>query len=66
MLLLEEADERPDRSLPGLAGGAMSTSMPTARLGSEGRDAGGEKDRYPPLEPSLMHDSGLEAEPEET
>ena len=53
MLLLEEEeedDERPDlsapgpRCWPGLAGGAMSTSMPTARLGSEGRDIGGEEE----------------------
>ena len=53
-LLLEEEeddDERLDLSPPGPRGwpalvvGAMSTSMPTERLGSEGRDIAGEEDR---------------------
>lgn len=64
MLLLAEED-RPAfsepwlRECPVLAGGAMSTTMPTALLGNEGRDKVG--DRLLPL----MQDSGLEAELEE-
>lgn len=52
MLLLADVDERPAFSTPWprwgptLAGGEMSTTMPTALLGSEGRDrGGGELDR---------------------
>lgn len=46
MLLFEDVDERPVFSaLRGfLAGGAMSTTIPTARLGSDGRDSGGDVD----------------------
>lgn len=51
MLLLADVEERPAFSMPWpdldpfLAGGAMSTTMPTALLGSEGRERGGEVDR---------------------
>ena len=40
MLLLVDVDERPALSIRWfLAGGEMSTTMPTALLGSEGRGA---------------------------
>lgn len=51
MLLLEDVEERPAFSTPWprwwpfLAGGDISTTMPTALLGSEGRDRVGDDDR---------------------
>ena len=46
MLLLADVEERPAFSVPWprFAGGAISTTMPTALLGSEGRDRAGEVD----------------------
>lgn len=51
MLLLVDAEERPAFSAPWpareplLAGGAMSTTMPTALLGKDGRDREGDVER---------------------
>lgn len=51
MLLLVDVEERPAFSMPWLrwwpllAGGEMSTTMPTALLGSEGRGKVGDVDR---------------------
>lgn len=51
MLLLADVEDRPafsvpwPRGCPLLAGGAMSTTMPTALLGSKGRDRVGDVDR---------------------
>lgn len=51
MLLLADVEERPAFSVPWLrgwpflAGGEISTTKPTALLGSEGRDTGGDVDR---------------------
>jgi len=71
MPLLADTEERPAFSAaapwPRLAGGEMSTTMPTARLGSAGRDAGcvaARKPLLPGLAPNTK-DSGLDAEPEE-
>lgn len=75
ILLLAEVDERPAFSAPFpplgplLLGGAISTTMPTALLGSEGRGGVGDAERKPPPTPPLglvlMQDSGLEAAPDE-
>ncbi len=51
MLLLADVEERPAFSVPWprwwpfLPGGEISTTMPTALLGSEGRDGVGDVDR---------------------
>lgn len=50
MLLLADVDERPAFSVPPrwvplFAGGQMSTTIPTARLGSVGRGRVGDVDR---------------------
>lgn len=65
MLLLADAEARPVFSAAGLrlAGGAMSTTMPTARLGSEGRDRAG--DENPLLGLLLRQESEGEPDPEE-
>lgn len=58
MLLFADAEERPVFSAPEprFAGGAMSTTMPTARLGNKGREAGGDVD----MGLLLIRDSGEE------